>query len=449
MADIVVKLKLDLAQLRKDLEQAKSAIKGAMGGGGEGGGGSAGGASVHRTKMQEIQQQAATLRQTGVANRNAHNLVMHGIGQTTANLRQQGVAARNAHNLTMQATAQTTANLRQQLAALRLQRQNQSSGMFTFAKNIGFAALPATNLSPLSTLFSFRQGMTALNTPFGTGMRRQAGSALGAMGMRGLGGAVAGFGAAGVAAAAGVLTLAAAGMGLALKALMSVVHATTGAFEEAKSIYSKTMQSGGLPTGLVTQRSAVAGAMGVSMEEMDRYANVVAYVSDRFRYSSNTLADSAPVLAGMSIEISALMQELKAFGAEIAYALGPAFSLIIQLTRGVVQVMEFLVKGLNRLLDTIYNGWALLIELIPGGKIVTNAIQDIFRPTPPKPEADTKRLPTSAWEKMGLVIGSGVGVNYARDTAANTKRIAEILSGRGSEKPAFNPGGLPMAFNGA
>ena len=67
----------------------------------------------------------------------------------------------------------------------------------------------------------------------------------------------------------------------------------------------------------------------------------------------------------------------------------------------------------------------------------------------PSPETSARRLQTSSWERMGLVLGAGGGQNYAKDTAANTKRIAEILSGRGSEKPAFNPGGMPMAFNGA
>jgi hypothetical protein len=42
---------------------------------------------------------------------------------------------------------------------------------------------------------------------------------------------------------------------------------------------------------------------------------------------------------------------------------------------------------------------------------------------------DIHRLPGSPWERMGLVIGlGGGGANYARDTAHNTKRTADLLS---------------------
>ena len=513
MADIKVALRLDTTQLKADLAQAAKDIKSAMsGGGGSSGGGVGGGGGGSQPKAPTALQAAKlahvnainSIRQQNAANaqahqatmqayaqsyklvlnglstqnaqaRSAHQATMQAMGQTQrTNLNniqnararqglvhqatmqsvgQSSASARAAHQLVMQGIQVTTANARQQLAALRLQRAKANppaSGMSQFARNIGFAAMPAFNpTSPLALLGSFRQSMAAFETPFGVRMRGAMGRGLAAGGLPGLGGKVSAAGTAGSVAAASVITFAASGLGIALKGLMAIVKATANAFEEAKKIYSKTMKSGGLPMGMVTQRSAVADAMGVSVEEMDQYANVVAYVGDTFRMSSEMLARTAPALMGMSVNFSALGQDLKALGAELAYMLAPAINTSLIALRGVVLILAKIAEGFNFLFDTIYKGLAGIIELIPGAEVITKAFGDIFRPEPPTPEASTKRLPASAWEKMGLVIGTGAGANYAKDTAANTKRIAEILSGRGSEKPAFNPGGMPMAFNGA
>jgi hypothetical protein len=452
MADIKVNLRLGLEEMRKDLEEAKKALKAAMG--------------------VDLSKQVTSLERATVAQNTWASAIMRTTFAWKEMVSAMGTAlpkmpkiptpgntgggSSNPFNpIILPPPAQPTPfNKRQVIPGLPTPSGTSggsgSSGTGQFLKNIGFAGLPMFNPgSPLSTLASFRQGFSALNTPFGTGMRGAMGRGLTAGGLPGLGSAVSAAGTSGSAAAAAVLTAAALGVGVALKGLMSVVRATAHAFEEAKKIYAKTMQSGGLPMGMVTQRSAVADAMGVSVEEMDRYANVVAYVGNTFKMSSEMLASTAPVLMGMSVNFSALGQDLKALGAELAYMLAPAINAVTIVIRGVILALAKIAEGFNWLFDQIYKGLKWVIELFPGGKAVTSKIGDIFRPTPDQPDAATKRLPASAWEKMGLVIGTGAGANYAKDTAANTKRIAEILSGRGSEKPAFNPGGMPMAFNGA
>lgn len=323
-------------------------------------------------------------------------------------------------------------------------------GTNAFLKNIGFAAMPLFNpLSPLSILAGFRQGGQALGTGPGTAFRGQVGSMLGGMGLRGLGGAVGGFGASSPFVASGVLTVGAVAAGLSLKALANVAKTTAAAFDEAKGIYSATMRSGGLPLGMVTQRSAVAKAMGVSMEEMDHYSNVVAQVGWKFRHSSEILASTAPALMMASVNMEAVKREFKALGAVIADSIAPAVNLLAMSLQGLLAGVQALFKAFFDYMMTIPRIFKSVLENLPFvGGTMKKAFAGLVGGVD-TPEASTKRLPASAWEKMGLVIGTGAGANYAKDTAANTKRIAEILSGRGSEKPAFNPGGMPMAFNGA
>ena len=323
-------------------------------------------------------------------------------------------------------------------------------GTNAFLKNIGFAAMPLFNpLSPLSILAGFRQGGQALGTGPGTAFRRQMGSMLGGMGMRGMGGAVGGFGASSPYVASGVLTVGAVAAGLSLMALSNVAKTTAAAFDEAKRIYSATLRSGGLPLGMVTQRSAVAKAMGVSMEEMDHYANVVAQVGWKFRHSSEILASTAPALMMASVNMEAVKQEFKALGAVIADSIAPAVNLLAMSLQWLLAGVQALFKAFFDYMMTIPRIFKGVLENLP---FVGDTMKEAFAGLGggvDTPEASTKRLPASSWEKMGLVIGTGAGANYAKDTAANTKRIAEILSGRGSEKPTFNPGGMPMAFNGA
>ena len=323
-------------------------------------------------------------------------------------------------------------------------------GTNAFLKNIGFAAMPLFNpLSPLSILAGFRQGGQALGTGPGTAFRRQMGSMLGGMGLRGMGGAVGGFGASSPYVASGVLTVGAVAAGLSLKALANVAKTTAAAFDEAMGIYSATLRSGGLPLGMVTQRSAVAEAMGVSVEEMDHYANVVAQVGWKFRHSSEILASTAPALMMASVNMEAVKQEFKALGAVIADRIAPAVNLLAMSLQWLLAGVQALFKAFFDYMMTIPRIFKGVLENLPFvGGTMKKAFAGLGGGVD-TPEASTKRLPASAWEKMGLVIGTGAGANYAKDTAANTKRIAEILSGRGSEKPAFNPGGMPMAFNGA
>jgi hypothetical protein len=55
------------------------------------------------------------------------------------------------------------------------------------------------------------------------------------------------------------------------------------------------------------------------------------------------------------------------------------------------------------------------------------------------------RLPTSPWERMGLVVGSSNGTNYAQKTAENTRRTNELLQAiLGSSGYLSNPtSGIP------
>lgn len=443
MADIKVELKLGLDGMRKDLEEAKKALKAAMG--------------VNLSKQisgleKAVKAQtdwAAAIELTTAAWKDMMSAMGTALPtipkvpkipspSSTAPVVQEGGGIPPVLPGAGKSTAGSGAS------------NNARGGTNAFLKNIGFASMPLFNpLSPLSILAGFRQGGQALGTGPGTAFRRQMGSMLGGMGLRGVGGAVGGFGASAPYVASGVLTVGAIAAGLSLKALANIAKTTAAAFDEAKGIYSATLRSGGLPLGVVTQRSAVAKALGVSMEEMDHYANVVAQVGWKFRHSSEILASTAPELMMASVNMSAVRQEFKALGAVIADSIAPAVNLLAMSLQGLLAGVQALFKAFFDYMMTIPRIFKGVLENLP---FVGGTMKKAFAGLSggmETPEASTKRLPASAWEKMGLVIGTGAGANYAKDTAANTKRIAEILSGRGSEKPAFNPGGMPMAFNGA
>jgi len=364
--------------------------------------------------------------------------------------------------------------------------QQQALNWSSFVRNIGFLGLPVSNpTSPLAALASFRQSFTALNTQAGQ-------SVVGQFGLSGAGGS---------AAAAGVLTAAAIAVGLALKGLREAVHETAQAFQNAARLYSSVLRGGGLASGWIVQRGTVASIMGVSEQEVMRVGAAFQELSERTRYATRALTETMPALTGaawswrvLGVQFQALFarvasvfapvvdEALKAVAAlvQFAAAAGPwrvvaaalrdAFHSVARIAEGAALAVMGLGLALVALGDSVkyvmvqINNSAARMH-IPGFHEVpahqfndTSAAWDAFMQMArlfagqnqigaPSPLPDPRRLASSPWERMGLVMGVGGQSDYARETAANTRRSAEHLgriaaalarSGSGLMAPMYN-----------
>lgn len=253
-------------------------------------------------------------------------------------------------------------------------------------------------------------------------------------------------------------------------------------FEDARQLYAKSLMSG-LGLASTARRGMLADILGVSEKDVFRFGEAVAYLNPRLEFATKTLAATATPMTAVAYELKIVEENFKALWALIASALAPSIKTMAQdlnnflVTIGKSEVLN----TAARVLDIVFMGIAKVIgafELMVSGfqvgmKLITTAVvhmiviinnliaaipgagklgfhrqndsgsiksaQDAFAAWIKEaadffkaggkglgaPEAQMKQLPASAWEKMGLVIGGGGSQNYAKDTAKNTKQMAD------------------------
>lgn len=243
----------------------------------------------------------------------------------------------------------------------------------------------------------------------GGGLSSQARRALGAFAGR--------FGLSGIgtAAGAGVVGVAAGAATAALLTLRSAAYRVADAMERARALYAKQLTSGGLPGGFVAYRSALAEVIGVGEDDVWQYGKAVSYLSKQLEWSSGRAAALTPELTATSWAFQVLKQDVRAAWMGIAHDLAPALQMVAKL--GSVGARQLNLKNLIGLALGPAQGSILggLISKIPGAAA-------------PAPTVSAQRLQASAWERMGLVIGTGGGgTQYMRETAQATKRSASLL----------------------
>jgi len=303
------------------------------------------------------------------------------------------------------------------------------NNLSSLVRNIGFLAMPMFNpTSPLAILASFRQGFTGLNSPGGQRM-------LGSMGLpQGQGAA---------AAITGVATGAAIALGLSFKGLKAVVHETIAAFENGRKVYARALQTGGMSLSYVVQRGAIANALGISEKEAEQYGTTFYKLAQKFQHSSKIIAETAPNLAKTSWEFSALKQELVATFSIIANSAAPSLRSFARNIREFTVALQTLPSDISDSITRLDEWFKNTLKVPLLGAEFRRSGSSGFRGAGAGgtwDEEDTmpgmsKRMAGSAWERMGLVIGTSGGADYARQTAMNTKRIADALA-----REARNPG---------
>jgi hypothetical protein len=194
------------------------------------------------------------------------------------------------------------------------------------------------------------------------------------------------------------------------------------AVENARNLYAKQLRSGGMAAGFVTQRAQLAEVIGVGEKEVYQYGAAIGYLNDKLAFSTKIFTDTTPTLTALSWEWKVMGQDMKAFWAQAATKLAPALFLL-------AKTGSLLTKVMTQLQDSfMFPGIATILKLGGG----------LLMPKAPGVPISTERMPASAWEKMGLVIGQGGGTNYARKTAEGTTKSAQYL-----EKIANAVGGVP------
>ena len=226
----------------------------------------------------------------------------------------------------------------------------------------------------------------------------------------------------------------------------------TRAAEAGRSMYAKQLQSGGLPGGFVAGRSLMAEMLGVGESEIMRYGNAVAYLNEKIKFAQGVYVQTTPALASASYELRALNNDIKAIGMLIAAEFAPAMRQVIYVLR---QVIEFVggafAKGLaaafKRAIEvaiTHVGGYGALAAYKTASKHIGGKIDPGSAPTV---QASSTRMQASAWEKMGLVMGSG-GRGPIQKVVENTGKTARILERMAKGLPR-GEGGMKMFNNPA
>ena len=279
----------------------------------------------------------------------------------------------------------------------------------SFLKNISLLAGPVFNPGGvLSTMFAARQTFSALMTQTGqqglqkTGMGQGIGAA--AMGTAGL---IAG----------------ATGLGFILKGLEKTVSMVIEdfkklsiAYKDAAKLYSATLQSG-LGLGFTVKRISIANILGVSEQEVNKFSYAIAKIAQETSAATKALAESTLQLTKVEQETKKADLAEKAFNAERARTYSGLKFLSEQGRGERANENLFFRKKFNDLLEKF----------------------GLLAPKAEQPIPSMKQLPSSTWEKMGLVVGSGgQGTNdLIRKSNGYLKTIADHVKTAGSIPRSF------------
>lgn len=215
------------------------------------------------------------------------------------------------------------------------------------------------------------------------------------------------------------------------------LQTTIRASEDARRMYAKTLNSG-LGTDLTVRRAKLAETIGVSEDMVWQYGAAVAALNSKLSHSSKIIADTNPALTATAWNFEILKNELGAMFAKLAIEAKPAIDNFINgmitLVRAISDNAERIGKiarALNPMM-TAYKlfgggGIGMLYKSLFGEKGALVNGQNNTVNEAPAPIAYMKQMKASQWERMGLVVGSGGGTDYARKTAENTQRTAAAL----------------------
>jgi hypothetical protein len=162
-----------------------------------------------------------------------------------------------------------------------------------------------------------------------------------------------------------------------------------------------------------------------------QYGTAIAYLNHSLEFSTRILTRTNPTLTAVSWQIKIMEQNMKALWATIANEVAPPMITLANLFSDFAKSAAWAAQQMKNQLPIWYQLWDAAMRMKMGAPGVPVSIN---------------RLPSSSWEKMGLVLGQGGGNDYQKKTADATSKAVVILAkillkmapGRG-QTPALNP----------
>ncbi len=254
-----------------------------------------------------------------------------------------------------------------------------------------------------------------------------------------------------------VITGLRAGLGLlsfAVRAATSPLRGLAEVANQARIRYVQHLQTGNGAFAYNIRNQIIGSVLGVSEVEVIKYAGAIGFLNKRLEYSTRIFTQTTPALADMSVELRAAGQDIKAFFAQI--------------TADVAEFTKAGSKKVGGMFNSLTEDWKFSKKIIAAGRFANqygvHAIPDydkrtirfrkegtsdnlddphnrgittIFERWLDKQgvgnsslgigNANVDRMQASPWERMGLVLGGQGAADYARQTANNTRRIADFL----------------------
>lgn len=283
--------------------------------------------------------------------------------------------------------------------------------------------------------------------------------------------------------------MATAAVGLSLMALRKAIHAATETAERMAKLSASSFLAG-RPLGLMTRASAIGQAFGVSAQEAMTLMWAVNGLNERFAKTSATLTKMAGTLTSYEIKTTAAGGAFRALTAVIfkdvlksvgdiaesfrrmwevmqrsyvfTHLLSKALGAVAWVMEKIIQLANIQVSAFLTLINVLGDFTAFLLDR--AAAILSFGLTDRLGITGNVPAASpetlqmldslgrqigalfgsnenirvpqvggSERVPASAWEKMGLAIGSGVNypaqtANHTRTTAQNTATTNTLMS---------------------
>ncbi len=184
-------------------------------------------------------------------------------------------------------------------------------------------------------------------------------------------------------------------------------------FERARELYAKSLLSG-LGLEFTSKRSMMASIIGVSEKDVVQFGGAMAYLDSRLQGAAKIMAQTTPQLASVSYEFGILKADLNALFAKLAMDVVPIVKIF-------AQGLDLIVVSITKLLDSsAFKSFLKAMALTGIGGTMSPALNALLNVSSaaakivaggglPNPESHMRQMPASAWERIGLVVGGGMG----------------------------------------
>lgn len=204
----------------------------------------------------------------------------------------------------------------------------------------------------------------------------------------------------------------------AIEGVLGPLRAMMHAAEAARGTYAKAL-TGGMGLGYASKTGLLASIIGVSEDQVMQFGGAVGYLNGKVQFASETFAQTNQKLTALSWEFRVLTADIAALTAKLAYNMQPSLVMLIRVVDASARSIGFMIDALRPLMK-------LAGMVIPGMGGVNKAFGHSGGPSAPTPTSSINRMASSAWERMGLVLGNG-GSSHMEKIKNNTARMADYL----------------------